>query len=79
MNKGIILILIGIVYMLIYKSEVNMKQYYDKNNDKWTVKRLDSKSNIKRKYKLIIEEEYISESDSPHDIEKIINSYCEYT
>ena len=51
-----------------------MKQYYDKNNDKWTVKRLDSKSDIKRKYKLIIEEEYISESDSPHDIEKIINA-----
>lgn len=55
-----------------------MKQYYDKNNDKWTVKRIDSKSDIKRKYKLIIEE-YISESDSPHDIEKIINSYCNYT
>ena len=48
-----------------------MKQYYDKNNDKWTVKRIDSKSDIKRKY--------ISESDSPHDIEKIINSYCNYT
>ena len=29
--------------------------------------------------KLIIEEEYRSESDSPHDIEKIINSYCNYT
>ena len=56
-----------------------MKQYYDKNNDKWTVKRIDSKSDIKRKYKLIIEEEYITESDSPFDIEKIINSYCEYT
>ena len=40
---------------------------------------MDSKSDIKRKYKLIIEEEYISESDSQHDIEKIINSYCEYT
>lgn len=38
MSKGIILILIGIVYMLILESEVNMKQYYDKNNDKWTVK-----------------------------------------
>ena len=56
-----------------------MKQYYDKNNDKWKIKRLDSKSDIKRKYKLIIEEEYISESDSQHDIEKNINSYCEYT
>lgn len=51
-----------------------MKQYYDK----WTFKRLDSKSDIKRKYKLIIEEEYICESDSPHDIEKIINRYCNY-
>ena len=47
-----------------------MKQYYDKNNDKWIVKRLDSKSNIKRKHKLIIEEEYICKSDSLHDIEK---------
>lgn len=56
-----------------------MKQYYDKDNDKWTVKRLDSKSDIKRKYKLIIEEEYICESDSQYDIEKIINSYCNYT
>ena len=56
-----------------------MKQYYDKNNDKLTVKRIDSKSDIKRKYKLIIEEEYISESDSRHDIKKIINSYCNYT
>ena len=26
-----------------------MKQYYDKNNDKWTVKRIDSKSDIKRR------------------------------
>ena len=56
-----------------------MKQYYDKNNDKWTVKRLDSKSDIKRKYKLIIDEEYICESDSPEDIERIINSYVNYT
>lgn len=34
-----------------------MKQYYDRNNNKWTVKRLEHKSDIKRKYKLIIEEE----------------------
>ena len=34
MSKEIILILIGIVCMLILESEVNMKQYYDKNNDK---------------------------------------------
>lgn len=54
-----------------------MKDY--KNNEKYVVKRIDSKSNIKRKYKLIIEEEYIYESDSPDDIEKIINSYVNYT
>lgn len=53
-----------------------MKQY---NNKSRKTKRLDSKSDIKRKYKLIIEEEYICESDSPHDIKKIINSYCNYT
>ena len=79
MNKEIILILIGIVSMLIKESEVIMRQYYDENNEKWTVKRLDDKSDIKRKYKLIIEEEYITESDSLFDIEKIINSYCDYT
>ena len=79
MSKEIILILIGIVCMLIQESEVNMKQYYDKNNDKWTVKRFDSKSDIKRKYKLIIEEEYIYESDSPEDIDRIIDSYVNYT
>ena len=79
MTKETIQILIGIVCMLIQESEVNMKHYYDKNNDKWTVNRLDSKCDIERKYKLIIEEEYISESDSPYDIEKIINSYCNYT
>lgn len=56
-----------------------MKQYNNKSrNDKYITKRLDSKSDIKRKYKLIIEEEYICESDSPNDIEKIINSYCNY-
>ena len=58
-----------------------MKQYYDKNNNnnKHIVKRVDDKSDIIRKYKLIIEEKYICESYSPHDIEKIINSYCNYT
>ena len=56
-----------------------MKQYYYKNNDKWKVKRLDSKSDIKRKYKLIIEEEYIYESDSTEDIDRIIDSYVNYT
>ena len=58
-----------------------MEQYNNNKgrNNKYITKRLDSKSDIKRKYKLIIEEEYICESDSPHDIEKIINSYCNYT
>ena len=51
----------------------------NKNKEKYYIKRIDNKSSIKRKYKLIIEEEYICESDSPHDIEKIINSYCNYT
>lgn len=57
-----------------------MKQYYDKSKNKGDItKIIDQKSDLKRKYKLIIEEEYICESDSPHDIEKIINSYCNYT
>lgn len=54
-----------------------MKEY--KNNKKYMVKRLDNKCNIKRKYKLIIEETYQYESDSPDDIEKIIESYVNYT
>lgn len=58
-----------------------MKQYKKNNskNNKCRTKRLDHKSDIKRKYKLIIEEEYICESDSPHDIEKIISGYVNYT
>lgn len=58
-----------------------MEQYNDnkRKNNKYITKRLDSKSDIKRKYKLIIEEEYIYESDSLHDIERIINSYVNYT
>lgn len=58
-----------------------MEQYNNNNrkNYKYISKRLDSKSDIKRKYKLIIEEEYICESDSPEDIERIINSYVNYT
>ena len=58
-----------------------MKQYNNNKgkNNKYITKRLDSKSDINRKYKLIIEEEYICESDSPHDIERIINSYVNYT
>ena len=58
-----------------------MKQYNNNKgkNNKYITKRLDSKSDIKRKYKLIIEEEYICESDSPYDIERIINRYVNYT
>ena len=57
-----------------------MKQYYDKSKNKgYITKIIDQKSDLKRKFKLIIEEEYISESDSPYDIDKIINSYCNYT
>lgn len=58
-----------------------MEQYNNNKvkNNKYITKRLDSKCDIKRKYKLIIEEEYICESDSPHDIERIINSYVNYT
>lgn len=58
-----------------------MKQYNNNKgkNNKYITKRLDIKSDIKRKYKLIIEEEYICESDSPHYIERIINSYVNYT
>ena len=38
-----------------------MEQYNNNKgrNNKYITKRLDSKSDIKRKYKLIIEEEYI--------------------
>ena len=58
-----------------------MEQYNNnkEKNNKYITKRLDNKCDIKRKYKLIIEEEYICESDSPHDIERIINSYVNYT
>ena len=55
-----------------------MRQYNNKNKG-YITKIIDQKSDLKRKFKLIIEEEYICESDSPHDIEKIINSYCDYT
>lgn len=58
-----------------------MEQYNNnkRKNNKYITKRLDSKSDIKRKYKLIIEEEYICESDSPDDIDRIIDSYVNYT
>lgn len=58
-----------------------MKQYNNnkERNNKYIIKRLDSKSDIKRKYKLIIEEECIYESNLPEDIDRIIDSYVNYT
>ena len=49
-----------------------MRQYNNKNKG-YITKIIDQKSDLKRKFKLIIEEEYITESDSPFDIEKIIS------
>ena len=51
----------------------------NKNNEKYYIKRIDNKSSIKRKYKLIIEEEYQYTTDTPDDIARIINSYVNYT
>ena len=61
------------------ENNVNVTEENIKENNKYITKRLDSKSDIKRKYKLIIEEEYIYESDSPEDIDRIIDSYVNYT
>ena len=51
----------------------------NKNNKKYLIKRIDSKSSINRKYKLIIEEEYQYTTDTPEDIARIIDSYVNYT
>lgn len=51
----------------------------NKNNEKCFIKRIDNKSSIKRKYKLIIEEEYHYTTDTPDDIARIIDSYVNYT
>jgi len=51
----------------------------NKNDEKCFIKRIDNKSSIKRKYKLIIEEVYQYESDSPDDIDRIIDRYVNYT
>ena len=51
----------------------------NKNNEKYYIKRIDNKSSIKKKYKLIIEEEYWYTTDTPDDIARIINSYVNYT
>ncbi len=46
---------------------------------KYEIRRLDSHTNLKRKYKLIIEEVYTYETDSPHDIANVIDGYVKYT
>ena len=51
----------------------------NKNNKKDWIQRIDNKSSIKRKYKLIIEEEYQYTTDTPDDIARIINSHVYYT
>lgn len=58
-----------------------MKPYKNNEEDdiKYEIRRLDSKTTLKRKYKLIIEELCQYESDLPKEIQKIINSYVNYT
>ena len=51
----------------------------NKNDEKCFIKRIDNKSSIKRKYKLIIEEEYQYTTDTTDDIARFINSYVNYT
>lgn len=51
----------------------------NKNNEKYFIKRIDDKSYIKTKFRLIIEEVYQYESDSPDDIDRIIDRYVNYT
>lgn len=58
-----------------------MEQYKHnkRNNEKGIVMRLDHKSDVKRKYKLLIESNYIYETDSPSDIARVIDGYVNYT
>ena len=57
-----------------------MKQYYDKSKNKgYITKIIDQKSDLKRKYKLIIEEEYQYTTYTPDDIARIIDRYVNYT
>lgn len=58
-----------------------MEQYKHnkRNNEKGIVMRLDNKSDVKRKYKLLIESNYIYETDSPQDIARVIDGYVNYT
>ena len=55
---------------------------YEKNkneNNGHYIQRLDGNSDIKRKYKLVIEEVYKYETDSPFDIARVIDEYVNYT
>ena len=52
---------------------------YKNENKGHYIQRLDSESDIKRKYKLIIEEVYKYETDSPFDIARVIDGYVNYT
>ena len=58
-----------------------MEQYKHnkKTNEKGIVMKLDHKSDVKRKYKLLIESNYIYETDSPSDIAIVIDGYVNYT
>ena len=40
--------------------------------------RLDHKNDVKRKYKLLIESNYIYETNLPHDIANVIDGYVKY-
>lgn len=58
-----------------------MDKYEKYKNEKngQHIQRLDGNSDIKRKYKLIIEEVYKYETDSPFDIARVIDGYVNYT
>ena len=58
-----------------------MEQYKNnkRNYEKGIVMRLDNKSDVKRKYKLLIESNYTYETDSSQDIARVIDGYVNYT
>lgn len=58
---------------------INMEQLNNNEEDvKYEIRRLDGHTNLKRKYKLIIEEVYTYETDSPQDIANVIDGYVKY-
>ena len=54
------------------------EKYKNEKNGQY-IQRLYGNSDIKRKYKLIIEEVYKYETDSPFDIARVIDGYVNYT